>query len=498
MAGNDSVPGIGPDAAKALVERGNALRTAQRPADALVAYDRALALRPDYAEALNHRGNAMRELRRPADALASYDRALALEPDYAAVHYNRANVLLELQRPADALASLDRALALEPDDAEALTVRGNALVDLKRPADALASYERALALAPDFVAGHYNRGNVLVELERYDDALASYDRAVALDPDGAGAHYNESLCRLLIGDFEVGWRKYEWRWRTEQFEPLKRDFEQPLWLGQQPIAGKTVLLHAEQGIGDTLQFCRYAERVAALGAAVVMEVQPPLRSLLSSLRGVSQLAVRGKPLPRFDYHCPLLSLPLAFQTTLASAPAEVPYLHSDPSRVRQWRERLGATTQPRVGLAWAGRAGQGNDQNRSIPLADFVGLVSRGAQFVSLQKELRPGDQELLSARRDVRHVGDELRDFADTAALIELMDVVVTVDTSVAHLAGAMGKPVWLLLAYNRDWRWLLDRDDSPWYPTARLFRQKRIGDWDSVVARVRNELAGIIFPPA
>ena len=260
-------------------------------------------------------------------------------------------------------------------------------------------------------------------------------------------------------------------------------------LGEPAIAGKTILLHAEQGLGDTIQFSRYAKFVAAQGARVVLEVQAPLRPLLAQVDGVSQLLVRGEALPAFDYHCPLLSLPLAFQTRIDNIPAEVPYLHSDPDRVRKWEVRLGPRMLPRVGLTWSGRAAHANDSNRSIALGDFAGLVCLHAQFVSLQKDLRAGDAQIIE-RRGIKHFGDELDDFADTAALIELMDIIITVDTSVAHLAAAMGKIVWILLPFNPDWRWLLDRDDSPWYPTARLFRQPTLGAWGSVIERVSAEL--------
>ena len=263
-----------------------------------------------------------------------------------------------------------------------------------------------------------------------------------------------------------------------------------MWLGDHAIAGKTVLLHAEQGFGDTVQFCRYAKLVAAQGATVLMEVQPPLKALLAKLEGVSQLLAYGEMLPAFDYHCPLLSLPLAFNTGIESIPAETPYLSPDPARIRQWEGKLGEKRLPRIGLVWSGRTDHKNDHNRSIPLADTAKLVSGHAELVSLQKEVRAADKLVLDIRQDIRHFGDELNDFADTAALVELMDVVITMDTAVAHVAGALGKPVWILLPFNPDWRWLLDRGDSPWYPTARLFRQPAIGDWDSVIQRVANEL--------
>jgi hypothetical protein len=263
-----------------------------------------------------------------------------------------------------------------------------------------------------------------------------------------------------------------------------------LWRGEQAIAGKTLLLHAEQGLGDTIQFCRFAKLAAARGATVLMELQLPLESLLADLDGVSSVLAQGETLPAFDYHAPLLSLPRAFDTRLDRIPAAIPYLHADPIHVGEWEAKLGDKALPRIGLAWSGSAEHKSDQKRSIPLAQMAELVSGHAQFVSLQKELRAADRVTLSERHDIRHFGDELHDFADTAALIEACDLVISADTAVAHLAGALGKEVWILLPFSPDWRWLLERDDSPWYPTARLFRQRAEGDWDSVIRRVASQL--------
>jgi tetratricopeptide (TPR) repeat protein len=480
-----------PDYADAYYNRGVALSELDRPAEALQSYERAIALKPDSAEAYNNRGIVLGSLQRHADAAESYERAIALKPDYAVAYNNRGVALGYLQHHAEALASYERAIALKPDYVEAYNNRGNALIDLERPAEALASLERALALKPDHADAHYNRGNALRDLHRHVEAAASYERALALRPDYASAHWNLADCRLLLGDFARGWEEYEWRWKLAQREKGTRDFAQPLWLGAQPVEGRTILLHSELGLGDTLLFCRYTREVAALGARVVLEVQPPLLSLLADLEGVAEILPRGAPLPAFDCHCPLLSLPLAFKTDLSNIPAAVPYIRSDPARIAAWRERLGPKRKPRLGLVWSGSAALRNDK-RSMALAEMLPLLSDRAEWVGLQKEVRETDASLLASRPDLRNVGGELMDFADTAALVELMDVVVTVDTSVANLAGAMGKPVWILLPFNpHDWRWMLDREDSPWYPTARLFRQPAPGDWASVIRRVSEELA-------
>jgi tetratricopeptide (TPR) repeat protein len=479
-----------PDHADAHYNRGVALGELGRPAEALASYERAIALESDHAQAYNNRGIALGHLRRHAQALGSYERAIALEPGYANAYNNRGDVLRDLGRLPEALASFERAIALRPDYAEACNNRGIVLSDLERHAEALESFERAVALKPDYAEAHYNRGNALRDLHRHVDAVSAYERAVALRPDYASAHWNLADCRLLLGDFALGWKEYEWRWKLEQREHGRRDFLQPLWLGARPVEGQTVLLHSELGLGDTLLFCRYAKEVAALGAKVVLEVQPPLVQLLAGLEGVTEILPTGAALPAFDCHCPLLSLPLAFKTDQRNIPAGIPYVRSDPARVAAWQARFGRKNKPRVGLVWSGSVALRND-TRSMALAQMLPLVRDWAEWVSLQKEVRDAEMALLASRADIRHVGGELRDFADTAALVELMDVVVSVDTSVANLAGAMGKAVWILLPFNpHDWRWMLDREDSDWYPTARLFRQSAPGDWARVIRRVDEQL--------
>ena len=491
LASYDRALALRPGHAGALNNRGNALHELKRFDEALASYDRALAVRPDHAEALCNRGATLHELKRFEEALASYEHALALRPNHAGALYNRGNALRQLRRFDEALASYDRALALRPDHVEALNNRATVLQHLNRFAEAVASYDRVLALKPDYVEAHSNRGNALGQLNRHDEALASYAKALALRPDHATAHWNDALARLVCGDFARGWRAYEWRWKTPAMAP-PRNFAQPLWRGDTDLAGKTILLHAEQGLGDTLQFCRYAPMVAARSARVVLEVQPPLKPLLESLAGVQRVIARSEPLPEFDCHCPLLSLPLAFATRLETVPAAVPYLAAPPERVALWAARLGPKAVPRVGIACAGRATNWNDRNRSIGLAQLLALAIPGVTLISLQKQLRALDRELLEAQPHICRLGEEFTDFADTAAVIGELDLVISVDTAVAHLAGAMGKPVFILLPYAPDWRWLLERSDSPWYPTARLFRQTRPGDWDSVIAEVRAALAG------
>lgn len=481
---------VNPDHATAHSNLGNVLCDLQRHKEALESFNCALKLNPDDADTHYKRSSILGVLKRYDEALESCNNALKIRPDYAEALNNRGNALGCLKHPEDALESFQRALEIKPDYAEALNNRGAVLRSLKRLNEALESYNRALTIAPNYAEASYNRGIVLSELERPREAIEAYEHALTIKADYVGAHWNLSLCRLQLGDFSRGWEGYEWRWKEEQLEKSKRDFPQPMWLGVESLEGKTILLHGEAGLGDTLQFCRYAKQVAALGAKVVLEVQAPLLPLLTNLEGALQVLAQGSALPAFDYHCPLLSLPLAFKTEVNSIPTGIPYIHSDAARVAAWRDRLGKKAKPRVGLAWSGNPGHKNDHNRSLALAELLPLLHDGAEWISLQQEVRANDAALLAQRTDIRHFGAQLNDFAETAALVELMDVVISVDTSVAHLAGAMGKPLWILLPFNPDWRWLLNREDSPWYPTARLFRQPAIDDWTAVIDRVGKEL--------
>jgi len=473
-------------------DRGNVLRDLQRSEAALDSFDRAIALRPDYAEAFSNRGNALLDLDRHQEALACYDHAIALRPGYAEAFSNRGNALRNLDRQQEALASYGQAIALRPDYAEAFSNRGAALLDLDRHQEALASYGQALTLRPGQADALSNRGAVLSLLGQHTAALQSYDQALALRPDHPAARLGRGLCLLKLGDLARGWADYESRWQTPRLARLAARFTHPPWLGAEPLAGKTVLLHAEQGFGDTLQFCRYAPLVAARGAHVVLAVARPLTRLLATLDGVAEVISDSDPVPAFDLHCPLMSLPLAFGTTLATIPPPARLIPA-ADRVAAWRRRLAPLAGPRVGLCWAGSprrddpAAHRTDRRRSITLAQFAPLAGVvGPSFVALQKGEAAAEAATPPAGLKLHDWTDELQDFADAAALVEALDLVITVDTAVAHLAGTLGKPVWILSRFDGCWRWLIDRDDSPWYPTARLFRQPAPGDWDAVMRQV------------
>ena len=501
LASYDKAIALKPDYAEAYNSRGNVQLRLKHPDEALADYEKAIALRPDYAEAHNSRGSALLDLERPEEALASYNKAIALKRDFAGAYNNRGNALRNLKRLADALASYNKAIALKPNFAEAYNNRGNMLSYFNRQEEALASYDKAIALKPDYAEAYNNRGLALRDLKRPDEALANYDRAITLEKNFAEAHWNKSLCLLQLGRFEQGWLEYEWRWKIRVPRSSMRSFPKPLWLGEDPLVDKAILLYSEQGFGDTIQFCRYAKLVADLGARVILEVPNPLISLLGNLSGVAQLAKEGSPLPQFDYQCPLVSLPLAFKTNLSNIPAKIPYLNANLEKSRFWKEKLGEKDKLRVGLVWSGgfRPNQPEvwavNLRRNIPLEKLALLKDPDIEFYSLQKG-EPAESELgelISRHWDGPHIFDFtslLNDFSDTAAFVENLDLVISVDTATAHLAGALGKPVWILNRFDSDWRWLLDRTDSPWYPTARLYGQQKVGDWDNVVRRVKTDL--------
>jgi hypothetical protein len=440
-------------------------------------------------------------------ALASYDHAIVANAHCAEAYSNRGNILKQLNELSAALASYDHAIAIRPDYAEAYSNRGMVLGALKQWDAALDSYDRSIAIKADLAEAHYNRANLLQELRQADAACAAYDRAIAIKPGYAEAHFNRSLLLLLSGDYERGWGEYEWRWRTIGGLVAKKDvkLERPLWLGDEPIAGRTIVIVSEQGLGDTLQFCRYVSLVAALGANVIVRAQSPLRSLLAELDGVAQVVTEGEALPPFDYYCPMMSLPTAFKTTIASVPVHIPYLRSSAEKLLYWRGVLGEKSKPRIGLVWSGGFRPNHPElwsinsRRNIPLDRLAVLKHPNVEFYSLQKG-QPAESELaelISRGWDGPHLNDHthlLQDFSDTAALIENLDLVISVDTSTAHLAGALGKPVWILNRFDGCWRWLLDRTDSPWYPTVKLYRQDKSGDWDGVIQRVKEDLTQLV----
>ena len=469
-----------PDFADAHNNLGAAFKEQARPDEAIACYRRALELRPDFPEAHSNLGIALEDQGKPDEAIACYRRALELRPEFVEVHNRLGMALRDRGNLDEAIACYRRALELRPGYAEAHNNLGNALKDQGKLDEAVACYRQALELNPDFVEAHTILGVAFNDQRKLDEAAACYRRALELKPELAEVHLYRSFLSLLSGDFQRGWAEYQWRWKTKASPP--RDFQQPLWDGR-PLEGGTILLYAEQGLGDTIQFVRYAALVKQRGGSVIVECPRPLASLLRSCAGIDRLVAQGDPPPAFDVQAPLLSLPGIFQTALDNLPAAIPYLFADADLVRRWREELAPLPGRKIGIAWRGSPAHVNDRARSLPLSCFESLARLpGVHLLSLQKG--PGVEELqgLSSHFPVTELGSRLNDFADTAALLMNLDLLITCDTAVAHLAGALGAPVWVALPLVPDWRWLLDRDDSPWYPTMRLFRQQTPGDWIGV----------------
>jgi tetratricopeptide (TPR) repeat protein len=480
---------VNPRIAAAWCNLGQAQYALKRPADALQSFDKARALAPDDVDILYQHANALLALDRPREALAELEVVLARKPQHFEARLNSALAEAKLENPERALAQFDAALALSPQHPVAHFNRGVVLIKLGRYAEAVAANERAIAVAPDYVTAWLNRGMALAQLRRFEEAIASYGEVLARSKDNADAHFNRALALLTISDYRRGFEDYEWRWRRTG-APAQKNRGRRLWLGEFPLHGKTILLHAEQGLGDTIQFARYAPLVAAQGAKVVLEVQPELKSLLSRLDGVAAVVARGEAPPPFDMHCPLGSLPLARKTELPVVPAQIPYLSADQAHLQKWSARIEQLPRPRIALAWAGNPAHDNDRNRSIALATLTPLSAAPASFISIQRDVRNADAAQLAATTQLTHLGSELADFNDTAAVLALCDLLITVDTAPAHLAGAMGRPVWVLVPFAPDWRWMRDGEITPWYPTARVFRQSSLADWNAVIARAATAL--------
>jgi len=518
-----------PQCVEAHNYRGMTLQRLQRLSEALASFERALSLRPQSAELHDNRGNVLRHLKRFAAALASHERAIALQSDFAAAHNNRGLALRALGRYGEAAASFERALALRPDFAEGYnnlgTVQGelgqfaealescrralglqpgipglhgnlgNALRDLGRAEEALAEYDLAMRDAPDQAISHCHRGNALFDLKRIAEAIASYDRAIALNPRHALSHFNKSLCLLLSGDFARGLPLYEWRKELEA--AARRPTSGIAWLGEPQISGRTLFIYADQALGDTIQACRYAKLAEQRGARVILAVQPQLQDLLAGLGSGIRIMPSDEPPGGCDYHCALMSLPLAFGTTVASIPAAVPYLSADLLRAKRWRARIGDAGF-RIGIAWQGSRNR-IDVGRSVPLPMFAALAAiPGVRLISLQKGAALAQLQQAAPSPAIELLDDSFdagpQAFLDSAAVMAHLDLVITCDSALAHLAGALGRPTWVALKHVPDWRWLLDRTDSPWYPGMRLFRQSRPGDWDGVFAAIHAALSDLV----
>jgi tetratricopeptide (TPR) repeat protein len=480
-----------PDYPEAYYNLGIALRDTGQLDEAVAAYRKAVHLKPDYAAAENNMGNALREKGLFDEAITAFRRALRLDPDKAETYNNFGATLREKGLLDDAVATLGQAIRLKPDFVEAYYNLGSVLWEKECLDEAIAAYRQAIRLKPGFIEAYADLGTALREKGLLDEAIMTCRQALRLKPDCPQVHDVLSSVLLLKGDFLQGWTEYEWRWRRADYPAPRGEFAQPRWDGA-PLNGRTILLHAEGGFGDTLQFVRYSPMVAARGGRVVLECQEPLRRLLEGFAGIEQLITTSEPLPHFDVHCPMMSLPSLFGTKLETIPSTIPYLRSDPALVDSWKGRVGASDgKLKVGITWGGSRRFRRDRTRSLRLEQLATLADvPGVRFYSLQKGTPGEDAKELPPRFELTNLGPELEDFSDTAAVMSFMDIIISTDTSVAHLAGALGRPVWVMLQFMPDWRWLLEREYTPWYPTMRLFRQKRFGDWDEVIDRVAKAL--------
>lgn len=488
---------VDPRVAGAWANLGQVLLALKRQDEAAECLDKARALSPDDMAVLYQHANALLSAGRTEQALAEFRLVLMRMPQHAEARLNCGIALAALGHHQEAVAEFDAALTAMPAHPGAHHNRGLALYALGRYAAALEAHDRALVSAPEHAGAWLHRGRALAALKRVDEAVKSYAKARSAGKDHPDIQFSEALALLTLGDYRTGFEKYESRWRRSGMPP-PQSRKGPLWLGDYPLSRKTVLLHAEQGLGDTIQFARYVPLLAASGADVVLEVQRELTALMARLDGGAKIIASGEAPPPFDVHCPLGSLPLALRTEPDSVPAPIPYLSADDAALAKWSARIGALPRPRIAIAWSGNPSHYNDRNRSLAFARLAPLFlhggargSGGARFISIQRDVRPEDASALAAETRVLHLGGDLENFTDTAAVIALSDLVIAADTAVAHLAGAMGRPLWVLIPFAPDWRWTLNGEASPWYPTARLFRQTALGDWNGVIARVAAELS-------
>lgn len=490
-----------PDNAEVLKNRGDVLKDLNRSNEALASYDRSLALKPHFVDALNSKGNLLQDLNRLDEALASYAKALELKSDNAATHCNRGGALAGLNRSEEALSSFDRALMLKPDFAEALNNRGVLLKNLNRPDEALASYDKALEVKPDFAEAHNNRGIALKNLSRPGEALTSFDKALALKPDYSGALFNKGLYYLTMGDFERGWKGYESRWERKGHPARKLISSDRVWKGED-VHGKRIIVYEEQGLGDIIQFSRFLPLLTSQGADVTFILRRKMHRLMQKFAtsiSFEQQAPSGK---KFDFQCALGSLPGVFGTNLTTIPADVPYLEPEAPLVTKWRQRIGHEGF-KVGICWQGSPTGTVDIGRSFPLQSFRPLSAvPGVRLISLQKNHGLDQLDTLPDGMTVETLGDDFDSgpdaFVDTAAAMANLDLIITSDTSIAHLAGALGRPFWVVLKQVPDWRWMLNRTDSPWYPTAKLYRQNVRDDWEGVFNRIATDLTKLNSAPA
>jgi tetratricopeptide (TPR) repeat protein len=453
---------------------------------------KALLSNPNSAEAHYNLGNSLKKLNKLNEAIHSYDNAINIKKDYE-FYFNRGYVLNEIGQIDSAIDSYNEAIKIKPDYAEAFYNIGIIFKDKNKDTDnlskAILNFNKAIEIKPDYAEALLNKGMCLHFSNRIKPAIESYDAALKINPDYEDAKWNKSLSLLLIGNFDQGWILFESRWKRDSFTEPRRNFSKPLWLGEESLKNKTILLYSEQGLGDTIQFVRYAKIISQMECKVILEIPESLVELFKEIKDFGTLIKRGEVLPDFDYQCPLLSLPLAFKTNITNIPFPNSYLFSKTKSLNKWAKKLNTKLKPRVGLVWSGKTTHKNDHNRSFALSSILSYLPDNFEYFSIQNELQDKDKSALSNSK-IKHFGAEIENFDDTAALCSLMDIIISVDTSIAHLSGALGKKTWVLLPFNPDWRWLMNSEDTPWYSSAKLYRQAQKNNWQSVFNKIKLDL--------
>jgi Flp pilus assembly protein TadD len=485
---------LNPHFTAAYCNLGNIFKEKEQLDEAVVCYQKIIQLNPNDFEAYNNLGNTLKTKGELDGAMTCYQKALQLSPNFILAHNNLGTIYIEKKQFDAAIICYQKALRLNPNYADAYYNLGILYSEKEQFDEAIECYQKALQLDPNHFNTFKGLGIVFQEKGQVDNALSCYQKALQVNPNDPEAHWNKALLLLLNSHFKEGWKEFEWRWKTKKINVAHCDFPQPLWDGHD-IEGLTILLYAEQGLGDTIQFIRYASLVAQQGAKVIIECQKELIPLLQKVEGVQKAVTFGQQLLEFDIHYPLLSLPLLFDTTIQTIPAKIPYIGVNATSVQKWTSRIKAnTSKQKIGLVWAGSPRHKRDRYRSCPLEIFAPLARlSNMTFYSLQKGDAAEQAKNPPEGMNIVDFTEDIHDFSDTAAVIENLDLTISVDTSVAHLAGAMGKPVWTLLPFAPDWRWMLNRADSPWYPTMRLFRQPSPGDWETVIKNISKDLVKI-----
>ena len=462
-----------------------------QPRHAVALIYKAIQINPNISLVHNNLGLALQAFGDFESSIKAFDKSIELQNANYEALFNKANSLSELGRYREALDFYNTSIAQSSEFAPAYNNRGNVHQELNNLDSALEDFYTATQISSNYAQAYANMGNIQQELGKFEQAMLNYDRAIALSPDDAETNWNKSLLLLLMGNYKEGLKLHEWRWMRNNSDTPKREFKEPLWLGEESLSGKTILVHGEQGLGDSIQFCRFVKNLTMLGAKVVLEDDRALEKLFKSLDGATEFVVRGNPPPKFDFHCPMLSLPLALKLTYETVKDFTPYLKPDEIKVSFWNSKLGPKLRPRVGICWSSVSKFKYDRKRSMSFEEFSKALPKGEiEYISLQKETKESDLISLANRTDVRTFESDLIDLSDTAALISTLDCVVSTCTSIPHLSAALGIKTLTLLSFVPDWRWGVRSSDTNYYKSMRLLRQETLGNWESPISKARNVL--------